>query len=212
MCLRPAGRLWAAILAVCAFSAAAQTPPASEFRRLDPPRQRAVAGERIEVIEFFYYGCPVCYETQPSLTQWLAAAPADVAIRRVPALSSEKWEPYAKLFYALESLGEIDRLHWPIYDSIHFWDVKPGEESTMLDWVASKGVERRQFLDAYASAAVAANVTRARELLKSYDVHGVPTFIVDGKFLTSAKLAGGTREVVEVVDRLVKLARQERQR
>jgi len=206
--LRSARAIAAAILVTCAFSAAAQTPISAEFLRLDPPRPTAAPG-RVEVIKFFYYGCPVCYETQPTLTRWLAAAPDYITLRRVPALSSERWEPYAKLFYALESLGEIGRLHWPIYDSIHFWDVRPGEETSMADWVASKGVERRKFLDAYESQEVATRVALARELLKAYGVRGVPTFIIDGRFLTSAKLAGGTKQVIEVVDRLVKLARQE---
>jgi len=201
----------AIVLVVCTAAATAQILPGREFRRLEPPPASA-ASAGIEVIEFFYYGCPVCYETQPALTRWLAAAPTDVAIRRVPALSSEKWEPYAKLFYALESLGQIARLHWPIYDSIHFWDVKLEEEQAVADWAERNGIERQKFLDAYNSADVAKKVTQARELLKSYDVRGVPTFIVDGRFLTSARLAGGTKEAIEVVDYLVKLAREERSR
>jgi len=205
------GLLTALVLAACAAADSAQVPPGREFRRLEPPRASA-ADARIEVIEFFYYGCTVCYETQPDLSRWLATAPKDVSVRRVPALSSEKWEPYAKLYYSLESLGEIDRLHWPIYDNIHFWNVRLNEEKTMADWAVSNGLERQRFLDTYRSADVAAKTARARELLKSYGVRGVPTFIVDGKFLTSARLAGGTKEVVEVVDRLVKLARQERSR
>jgi thiol:disulfide interchange protein DsbA len=209
--LRAPGWLTALVLAACAGSATAQILPGREFLRLEPPHASA-AGARIELIEFFYYGCPVCYETQPGLTRWLAAAPNDVAIRRVPALSSEKWEPHAKLFYALESLAQIDRLHWPIYDNIHFWDVKLDEENAMADWAMRNGVERREFLDAYGSAGVAMKVARARELLKSYDVRGVPTFIVDGKFLTSVRLSGGTKEVIEVIDHLVRLAREERSR
>jgi thiol:disulfide interchange protein DsbA len=199
-------------LAACTAAALAQIQPGREFLRLDPPHASAVAEARMEVIEFFYYGCPVCYETQPGLTQWLATAPRDVAVRRVPALSSEKWEPYAKLFYALESLGQIDRLHWPIYDAIHFWDIKLDDETAIADWAVRNGIERQNFLGAYGSAEVAAKVAGARELLKSYDVRGVPTFIVDGKFLTSARLAGGTKEVIGVVDQLVKLAREERAR
>jgi len=205
------GLLTALVLAACAAADTAQLLPGREFLRLEPPRVPA-ADARIEVIEFFYYGCAVCYETQPDLSRWLAAAPKDVSLRRVPALSSEKWEPYAKLYYSLESLGEIDRLHWSIYDNIHFWNVRLNEEKTMADWAVGNGLERQRFLDTYRSADVAAKAARARELLKSYGVRGVPTFIVDGKFLTSARLAGGTKEVVEVVDRLVKLARQERSR
>jgi protein dithiol oxidoreductase (disulfide-forming) len=201
--------LLASALALLAFDAPAQIQAGREYQRLDPPRATA-AGGRIEVIEFFYYGCPVCYETQPHLTRWLATASEFVAIRRVPALSSEAWEPLAKLYYALESLGQVERLHWPVYDSIHFEDVRLAGESVMADWAARNGVVRERFAQAYASPEVAAKVAQARELLKAYDVRAVPTFIVDGKFLTSARLAGGTQQVVQVLDQLVGLAREER--
>lgn len=202
--------LLAPALALLAFSASAQVEPVREFQRLDPPRQGAQG--RIEVIEFFYYGCPVCYETEPLLSRWLGTAPDYVAIRRVPALSSEAWEPFAKLYYALEALGQVERLHWPVYDSFHFEDLKLNDEKVMVEWAARNGVEREKFVQAYSSQQVADRVAQARELLKSYGVRAVPTFIVDGKFLTSARLAGGTEQVVQVLDRLVRLAREERPR
>jgi thiol:disulfide interchange protein DsbA len=201
----------AIVLALLAFEAAAQIEPGREYQRLDPPRAAAADG-RIEVIEFFYYGCPVCYETEPYLARWLKDAPDYVAIRRVPALSSEAWESLAKLYYTLEVLGQVERLHWPVYDTIHFEDVKLSEEKVMIDWAARNGVEREAFVRAYGSARVASDVREARELLKSYGVGAVPTFIVDGRFLTSARLAGGTQQVVQVLDRLVRLAREERLR
>ena len=116
-------RLLAIALLVAATAASAQIQPGREFDRLNPPRPVAT-GDRIEVIEFFYYGCPICYETQPLLSRWLTTAPGYVAIRRVPALSSESWAPFARLFYALDALGEIGRLHWPIYDNFHFEGVR----------------------------------------------------------------------------------------
>ena len=200
--------LFAPALAL-ALSAAAQTEPGQEFQRIEPPHAAAASG-RVEVIEFFYYGCPVCYETEPFLSRWLGGAPDYVAIRRVPALSSETWEPFAKLYYTLEALGQADRLHWPVYDSFHFEDVKLNEEKVMVDWAARNGIEREKFVQTYASLAVSDKVAQARELLKSYDVRAVPTFIVDGKYLTSARLAGGTERVVQVLDRLVRRAREER--
>jgi thiol:disulfide interchange protein DsbA len=130
----------------------------------------------------------------------------------VPALSTEAWEPFAKLFYALDALGQLGRLHWPVYDNFHFEDVKLNDEKIMVDWVARNGIERQKFLGAYRSPEVAAKVAQARALLKDYDVRAVPTFVVDGKFLTSARLAGGTQQVIQVVDQLVKLAREERLR
>ena len=203
--------LLAPVLALLALNAAAQIQGGREYQRIDPPRA-GTADTRIEVIEFFYYGCPVCYETEPFLSRWLRTAPDYVAMRRVPALSSEAWEPLAKLYYTLEMLGQVERLHWPVYDNIHFEDVRLGDPKLMADWAARNGIEREKFVQTYESPAVADKVTQARALLKAYSVGAVPTFIVDGKFITSARLAGGTSQVVEVLDRLVKLAREERPR
>jgi thiol:disulfide interchange protein DsbA len=199
----------ALVLAAAATAASAQIQVGREFNRLDPPRPVAT-GSRIELIEFFYYGCPVCYETQPLLSRWLVTAPEYVEIRRVPAMSSENWEPFAKLFYALEALEQIGRLHWPIYDSIHFEGVMLNDEKVMADWVSRNGVERQTFIDAYNSPAVRAKVNAASEMIKVYNVRGVPTFVIDGKYLTSARLAGSTQQVMQVLDELVKRARQER--
>jgi thiol:disulfide interchange protein DsbA len=203
--------LLASAFALLAGAASAQIQLGREFQRVEPQRP-VTAGGRIEVIEFFYYGCPVCYETQPFLSRWLGSAPEYVAIRRVPALSTEAWEPLAKLFYTLETLGQVDRLHWPVYDHFHFEDVKLNDEKIMVDWAGRNGIDRQKFVETYGSSGVAAKVAQARELLKTYDVRGVPTFIVDGRFLTSARLAGGTQQVIQVVDHLVKLAREERVR
>jgi protein dithiol oxidoreductase (disulfide-forming) len=203
--------LLASAFTLLAGAASAQFQPGREFQRLEPRRAVATDG-RIEVIEFFYYGCPVCYETQPFLSRWLGTAPEYVALRRVPALSTEAWEPFAKLFYTLETLGQLGRLHWLVYDHFHFENVKLNDEKAMADWAARNGIERQEFVDSYRSPEVAAKVGEARELLKGYGVRAVPTFIVDGKFLTSARLAGGTEQVVHVVDHLVKLAREERRR
>jgi protein dithiol oxidoreductase (disulfide-forming) len=202
------GRLAIGLLAV-ATAASAQVQLGRGFNQLDPPRPVATGG-RIEVIEFFYYGCPVCYETQPLLSRWLVTAPEYVAIRRVPALSSENWEPFAKLFYTLETLGEVSRLHGSVYDNFHFDGLKLNEENVMVDWVARNGVDRQKFVETYHSAEVAAKVAQAREMIGTYGVRGVPTFVVDGKYVTSARLAGGTKQVIQVIDHLVTQARQER--
>jgi thiol:disulfide interchange protein DsbA len=204
--------LLAPALALLAFSASAQIQPGREFQRLEPPHPTAAVGGRVEVIEFFYYGCPVCYETEPLLSRWLREVRDQVAIRRVPALKSSTWEPFARLYYTLEALGQIERLHWPVYDNFHFEEVKLNDDKVMIDWAARNGIQRDKFVQVYGSPEVTGKVAQARELMKTYDVGAVPTFIVDGKFLTSARLAGGTEQVVRVLDRLVRLAREERAR
>lgn len=180
-----------------------------EYIRLDPPHP-VTTGDKIEIIEFFYYGCPICYELQPTLSRWLFKAPDFVAIRRVPAVSSDNWENFAKLFYSLEIIGDLPRLHWPIYDNFHFDGVKLNEEAVMADWVSRNGVNREKFTATYRSPEVMAKVNTAREMIKNYEVKGVPSIVVDGKYLTSARMAGGTKEMMKVVDLLVEQARKDR--
>ena len=206
---RFAARLAAACLVLATFCAGAQAQPVPAWVRLQTP-QPVATGERIEVIEFFYYGCPVCYETEPIITRWLANAGGDVVLRRVPALASESWESFARLYYSLEAVGEIARLHWPVYDNFHFDGVSLSEEDVMVDWVSRNGVDRQRFLDAYRSPAMDAKIAAAREMVRAYEVKGVPTFVVDGKFMTSARMAGGPAQVMPQVDRLIGLARKER--
>ena len=214
MNLRRLAASWfgALFIALVATGAIAQANLRSEVVRLDPPRPVAT-GERIEVIEFFYYGCPVCYELEPHMVRWLATqAPDYIALRRVPALSSEGWEAFAKLYYTLEALGEIGRLHWPVYDNFHFEGKLLNEDKVMLEWIGQNGIDRRKFAEIYGSAQIQAKLAQVRELMKTYDVRAVPTITVDGKSVSSARLANGTRPLMQIVDELVRQARQERRK
>lgn len=202
--------LGALALALAAAGAFGQAALRSEVVRLDPPRPVAT-GERIEVIEFFYYGCPICYELEPHMTRWLATqAPGYIALRRIPALSSEGWETLAKLYFTLEAIGEVNRLHWPVYDNFHFDGKLLNEEKVMLEWVGHNGIDAKKFAEIYGSQEIQARLAQSRELMKTYDVRGVPTIIVDGKYLSSARLAGGTRALMQIVDELVRRAKSER--
>jgi thiol:disulfide interchange protein DsbA len=212
MTARRIAAIWLGALAFALAAAGAfgQAALRSEVVRLDPPRPVAT-GERIEVIEFFYYGCPICYELEPHMTRWLATqAPGYVALRRIPALSSEGWETFARPFFTLQIMSEASRLHWPIYDNFHFEGKPLNEEKAMLDWVAKNGVDPKRFTEIYRSPPVAAKLAEVRELMKTYDVRGVPTIIVDGKYMTSARLANGTRPLMQIVDELVRQAKSER--
>ncbi len=199
-------------LGTAGVHAQAQSVPqlGRDYVRIDPPRP-VPSGDKIEVIEFFYYGCPVCYELEPTLSRWLFNAPgSSVALRRVPALSSDNWDNFAKLFYTLEATGHLARLHWPVYDNFHFDGIKLNEEPVMANWVSHNGVDREKFIGAYNSPEIQAKLAAAREMTRNYEIKGVPSIVVDGKFVTSARMAGGTRELMQLVDRLVDLARKER--
>ncbi len=203
--------LAAVLLALAAAGVQAQAVPQlnRDYLRLDPPRPVA-SGNRIEVIEFFYYGCPVCYELEPTLARWAFNGPASVALRRVPALATDNWDNFAKLFYALEATGHLARLHWPVYDNFHFDGIKLNEEAAMVSWVAKNGVDKEKFMSAYNSPEIRAKLAMAREMTRNYEIKGIPSIVIDGKFVTSARMAGGTRELMQLVDRLVELARTER--
>ena len=203
--------LAALLLALAAAGVQAQSAPelGRDYVRLDPPHPVA-SGDKIEVIEFFYYGCPVCYELEPKLSRWYYNSPGSIELRRVPALSSDNWDNFAKLFYTLEATGQLARLHWPVYDNFHFNGLKLNEEPVMATWVAHNGLDKQKFIDTYGSPQIQAKLAGAREMTRSYDIKGVPSIVVEGKYLTSARMTGGTNELVKVVDQLVELARKER--
>jgi thiol:disulfide interchange protein DsbA len=199
------------LLSLAAAGAQAQSVPqlGRDYIRLDPAHPVS-SGDRIEVIEFFYYGCPVCYELEPKLSRWYFNGPGSVALRRVPALSSDNWDNFAKLFYTLEAMGQLARLHWPVYDNFHFNGLKLNEEPVMADWVAHNGLDKQKFIDTYRSPEIQAKLVAARDMTRSYDIKGVPSIVVDGKFVTSASMAGGTNELMQVADQLIEMARKER--
>jgi len=201
--------LAAFLLALAAAGAQAQAQLGRDYIRLDPPRA-VTSGDKIEVIEFFYYGCPVCYELEPKLSRWFFNGPGSVALRRVPALSSDNWDNFAKLFYTLEAMGQLARLHWPVYDNFHFNGVKLNEEAAMAGWVSHNGLDRKKFIDTYRAPDIQAKLATARDMTQRYEIKGVPSIVVDGKFVTSARMTGGTSELMQMVDQLVELARKER--
>ncbi|HLE67153.1 MAG TPA: thiol:disulfide interchange protein DsbA/DsbL [Burkholderiales bacterium] len=200
---------WMILLAAACAAARAEPVAGRDYVVLDPPRP-AASGARIEVIEFFYYGCPVCYEAQPHIARWLLAAGNAVDLKRVPAVSSDAWATFARIFYALDATGLLDRLHWPVYDNHQFDGLRLNEEKNLLDWLQSNGVDAARFKQALESEDVKARVETARKMLAAYDVRGVPTLIVDGRYVTSARLAGGVKEMMDVVEYLVARAREER--
>ena len=188
-----------------------QAPAASaqQFTDLTPPVP-VTTGDRIEVIEFFWYGCPVCYETEPLLARWTAKSGNDVALRRIPAVSADGWDLFARSYYTLEAMGMLGRLHWAVYDNFHFDGKRLNEEGVMADWVASNGGDGAKFREVWNSAEIKAKVDAAQAMLDTYHVRGVPTFVVDGRYVTSARMAGSVKQMMTVLEQLVVRARAER--
>ena len=191
---------------VCTF-AGAQPVAGKEYLVLDPPR--TVKSDRVEVLEFFYYGCPVCYEAQPHIARWQLAAGPSIELKRVPAVS-QAWMTFARVYYALETTGLLPRMHWPVYDNHHFDGKRLNEEKNLLDWLNANGVDAARFKQAYESYEVTQKVNEAQKMLDTYNVKGVPSLVVDGHYVTSASLAGGVPQMMQVLEYLVARARDER--
>jgi len=181
-----------------------------EYRLIEP--QPVETGSRIEVIDFFWYGCPYCDALQPALESWIRRKPADVALRRVPALLRESWAPHARIFYTLEQLGEVERLHLKVYEGYHVDLLHMSKPDVMVEWAVRNGIDRKRWLDAYDSPEVDAKIKRAREITAAYAVDVTPTLVVDGRYLTSGRYVPGNdvRDVVPILEDLVLLARQNR--
>ena len=179
-----------------------------EYRLIAP--QPVETGERIEVIDFFWYGCPYCHELQPALEEWIQRKPSDVEVRRIPVVMRETWAPHARIYYTLELLGEAERLHAQVYRSYHVEQLHMSKPDVMEQWAVKHGIERRRWIDAYHSPEVDARIARAAQATKRYDVQGTPTLVVDGRYLTSSSMTPTVRGVMPVVDDLIRLARERR--
>ena len=167
------------------------------------------SGKNIEVLEFFWYGCPHCYDLHPHIKTWLKTIPKDVSFRYVPAIFRSNWIPGVKTFYALEALGEKDRLHDKIYEAIHLDKIDLTKDEVLFDWVAKQGIDRQKFIDAYNSFSVQNQVSRSTQMSKDYNLSGVPALVVDGKYLTSGKMGGTPQDTIKVLGELIEKVRKE---
>ena len=179
-----------------------------EYRMIEP--QPTETGDRIEVIDFFWYGCPYCNQLQPALEDWIKRKPADVAVRRVPVILRDSWAAHARIFYTLELLNELERLHQKVYYSYHVEELAMSKPEVMEQWAAKNGIDRRKWLDAYFSPEVDGRMARAARYTKTYAIEGTPSIVVDGRYLTSGSMAPSIKGVVPVLDELVRIARERR--
>lgn len=207
----------AAALGILAAPVLAAPTAGKEYVVLNPAQPTATDG-KVEVIEFFWYGCPHCFDLHPHLNQWKKQKPADVNIRYVPVVFPDRqgmlrptWVAGAKIFYALEALGEFDRLNDAVYDAIHLDQIDLlGNEQALFDWMAKKGVDRKKFADTYNSFAVQSKVMQSVQITRDYQLRGVPTVVVAGRYITSGTYTGSPQGTVAVMDELIKKARAER--
>lgn len=217
--IQPSRRRFVVLLSVSSVSVAAgcQTPGKDD----DPPEEgfeyRAVERpdpgtptDRLEVVEYFWFGCPHCNALEPALDAWRRRQPDDVVLRKVHVALGPAWAPHQQLFYTLESLGLADTLGPEVFKAIHVQRSPLTERNEMADFVAARGVDRQRFLQAFDSQDVRDRMARADADARAVRLAGVPGLAVAGKWLTSPSMAGSQAAALEVVDFLLQRERAAR--
>lgn len=198
-----------------AGTTAAQPIAGKDYRLLNP-QQPTDSGKKVEVLEFFWYGCPHCSSLQPSLRAWLKRKPADVEFKRVPAVFQDSWVPLTKAYYTIEAMGLVDKLHHDVFSAIHEQKIRLQDTTVLFDWAAKRGVDRQKFIDTYNSFAVQSRAQRSVDMTRNYDISGTPALVVDGRYLTAPSMTLNPDNSINyerffrVVDELVALARKNR--
>ncbi len=159
---------------------------------------------KIEVLEFFWYGCPHCYRFEPILSKWLENKASNVEFIRVPAVFRPDWKVHARTYYALESMSVVGKYHSMIFDAMHKDKKKLYKQEAITDFLVSKGINKKEFLAAYNAFSVDGRVRKAIKKMKGFAIQGVPAMGVNGKFLISGKSAGSYERMLRIVDHLVK--------
>lgn len=180
-----------------------------DWRAISPPQPSDTPG-KIEILEFFSYGCPHCSHLNPLLDPWARQLPADVTFRRVPVtFGRTAWANLARLYYALESSGDLERLNQSVFDALHQEHARLYTKPDILDWVAAKGVDTEKFGAVFDSFDIQTQVSRSDYLVSHYQIDGVPTITVAGRYAVLAKAAKNQQDMLTITDQLITKARTE---
>ena len=163
--------------------------------------------KKIEVVEFFWYGCPHCYAFEPVLEPWVKKLPADVSFRQVPVAFMAQYQIHQKLFYALEEMGQLPAMHRKVFNAIHQQNKRLSSESEVIAFATASGIDGAKLGESMKSFGVSSKVNRAKQLAEAYKIDGVPALGINGRFYTSASLAGSHERAVAVADFLIQLSR-----
>jgi thiol:disulfide interchange protein DsbA len=144
---------------------------------------------------------------EPELAAWERKLPKDVVLKRVPAVFSEKWEPMARVFYTLEALGQLGKLHVDVFEALHVKNQNLAQPEAFFTWAAAQGLDRKRVQEVYTSFGIGMKVARAKQMSNSYKLSGVPALVVNGKYLTSGSLTGSHGKALAAVDQLIALER-----
>ncbi|MBD9413427.1 thiol:disulfide interchange protein DsbA/DsbL [Pseudomonas sp. PDM16] len=201
--------LSAALISLSMFGLSAQAEgieAGRQYTELNSPVPVSQPG-KIEVVELFWYGCPHCYQFEPTLNPWVEKLPADVNFVRVPAMFGGIWDVHGQLFITLESMGVEKQVHDAVFEAIHKEKRKLATPEEMAEFLAAHGVDKSRFLSTFNSFAVKGQMAKAKKLAMSYQITGVPVLIVNGKYRFDISSSGGEPQTLEVANFLIQKER-----
>lgn len=180
----------------------------TDYLKLGRPVPVDAPAGKVEVVEFFGYWCPHCASFEPTFHAWTKKVPAHVVVRRNPVAFRDDNVPQQRLYFAIEAMGRLDDLHGKVFTAIHGERLRLSTVEQITDWVVKQGVDKDKFLGFYNSFGVAGKVQRARQLTEAYQVDGVPSLGVAGKYFTSGTQAKSLERALTVVEHLAELSKK----
>jgi len=203
-------KLLAFILAACTLAALpAAAQPKYAYSELKPALQVESDG-KIEVLEFFWYGCIHCYNLEPMVEKWEKTLPKDVQFRRVPAVFNDRWAIDASIFYALEAMGLIEKLHRPLFDAIHKDRLRTDVQKDFMEWLQKQGVDTKKFSETMKSFGVQSKMRRAAQMTALYKIDGTPAMAVHGRYTVSTDQGKTQNGMFETVNYLTDTVRKQK--
>jgi thiol:disulfide interchange protein DsbA len=198
--------LFAVLALLGATCVHAEVVEGKDYKIMNNP-QPTTSGKKVEVLEFFFYGCSHCYHLHPFMSEWERKKPKDVELKYVPVVFQDSAEPMARAFYAVEAMGQLNKMHDEFFKSLYVLNLDMNDEASITNFVAKYGLDRAKFGEVYNSFAMQSKIARSSQMVQSYGIRGTPTVVVDGKYAITGLQP---ERIVEVLDEVIKIARKER--
>ena len=181
-----------------------------DYFKLDRPIPTDSEAGKIQLIEFFWYSCPHCNAFEPTFAQWVKNAPKDVVVQRMPVAFRDDFAPQQRLFFALEAMGLLEKLHAKVFQAIHVERLPLNTDASIVNWIEKQGVDASKFADTAKSFGVASKLKRAVQLQNDFKIEGVPSLGVAGKYYVDGTTAGTMERALQVAESLLVQVRQGR--
>lgn len=181
----------------------------THYVRLSQPLPVTAPAGKVEVVEFFWYGCPHCNAFEPALEAWVKKLPEFVAFRRVPVqFREEPFGTHQRIYFALETMGQLEAMHRKVFAAIHNDRLKLDKPAEIQAFMSKNGLDGARFIEVMNSFGVQTKARQAKQLAEAYKIDGVPALGIQGRFYTSGSLAGGQDKMLVVADFLIQASRK----